>query len=193
MGENRAVKDLRRALRSSKPVRVTRGITDVDPLDAYVVGLGRKWVLLQAVSGEIRLDGYSAVRVRDVQRATRSGWKGAEVAHRALTLRGEHAEPLEAIDLDTTAGLIDTMTEAFPLMAVFIEKIEPDVCYVGRAWGITRKNNLRLQEIGPRAAWTRTCFKNPTADVTRLDVGGGYLDALHAVGGDPPALGCRVR
>lgn len=107
-------------------------------------------------------------------------------AHRAIALRGEHFQPLPDIDLDSTKGLIETLTTAFPLIGVYIEKIDPHVCYIGRARGITRKKRLRLQEIGPAADWALTCFTNKTTDITRFDVGGGYIDALHAVGGDPP-------
>ncbi|WP_433372135.1 hypothetical protein [Streptosporangium sp. CA-115845] len=74
------------------------------------------------------------------------------------------------------------------MIGVYVEEIDPCSCYIGRARGVTRKKNLRLQEISPRATWGNTCFKNRTVDIARLDVGGGYLDALHAVGGDPPEL-----
>ncbi|MFG2071208.1 hypothetical protein [Nonomuraea maritima] len=134
----------------------------------------------------LHLDGYSAVRLRDIQHATRSGWEGATPAHRAVALRGEHPQPLPHIDLDSTKGLIETLTRAFPLIGVHIEKIDPHVCHIGRAHGITRKKRLRLQEIGPAADWALTCFTSSTIDITRLDVGSGYIDALHAVGGDPP-------
>lgn len=107
-------------------------------------------------------------------------------AHRAIALRGQHFQPLPDIDLDSTKGLIETLTTAFPLIGVYIEKIDPHVCYIGRARGIIPKKRLRLQEIGPAADWALTCFTNKTADITRFDVGGGYIDALHAVGGDPP-------
>ncbi|MEV3985925.1 hypothetical protein [Nonomuraea sp. NPDC049758] len=95
-------------------------------------------------------------------------------------------QPLAGIDLDSTTGLITTLTKAFPLMAVYIEKIDPHLCHIGRARGITRKKRLRLQEIGPAADWALLCSANRTKDITRFDVGGGHIDALHAVGGDPP-------
>ncbi|WP_143022240.1 hypothetical protein [Nonomuraea maritima] len=186
MAEGTALKDLRRAGSSGLPVRVIRGIDDADRLDAYVVGVGDKWVLLNTVSDALRLDGYSAVRLRDIEHATHSGWKGAMTAHRAIALRGEHFQPLPSIDLDSTKGLIKTLTTAFPLIGVYIEKIDPDVCHIGRARGITGKKRLRLQEIGPAADWAHTCSTNKTADITRFDVGSGYIEALHAVGGDPP-------
>ncbi|GIH75161.1 hypothetical protein [Planobispora longispora] len=181
------LKDLKRARRSGKPVRVSREIDGADRLDAYVVGIGRKWVLLHSISDALHLDGYSAVRLRDIKCATSSGWKGSTMTHRALTLRGEHVQPLAGVDLDSTAGLIETLTRAFPLMAVYVEKVDPDVCHIGRAHGITRRKRLRLQEIGPAADWAHACSTSETtADITRIDVGDGYVDALHAVGGDPP-------
>ncbi|MFB9631127.1 hypothetical protein [Nonomuraea helvata] len=186
MTRGTALKDLKRARRSGEPVRVRREIAGADRLDAYVVGVGRKWVLLHTISDEIRLDGYSAIRLRDIRHATRSGWKGAMTAHRAITLREEHPQPLPDIDLDYTKGLIETLTTAFPLVAVYIEKLDPHVCHIGRARGITRNKRLRLQEIGPAADWALTPSTNRTTDITRFDVSGGYIDALHAVGGDPP-------
>ncbi|MEV6033242.1 hypothetical protein AB0L65_18965 [Nonomuraea sp. NPDC052116] len=177
---------LTRARDSGKPVRVSRDIDGADRLDAYVVGIGRKWVLLHTISDAYRLDGYSAVRLRDIAHATRSGWKGAMVAHRALVLRGERPRLPAGADLDYTKGLIQTLTTAFPLMAVHVERVDPHVCYIGRARGIDRGKRLRLQEIGPAADWVRTRSTTRTADITRFDVGGGYIDALHAVGGRPP-------
>ncbi|WP_188188399.1 hypothetical protein [Nonomuraea sp. SYSU D8015] len=187
MAKGTILKDLISVRRSGKPVRVTRSIAGADQLDGYVVGIGGKWVLLHTVSDDVRLDGYSAVRLGDIDDATRSGWKGSAMTHRALTLRGERFRPLTDVDLDSTAGLIRTLTSSFPLLAVFVEKIDPHVCSIGRARGITRKKRLRLQEIGPAADWSSTCgATNKTSDITRFDVGGGYIDALHAVGGDPP-------
>ncbi|MFF4416645.1 hypothetical protein ACFYY8_29330 [Streptosporangium sp. NPDC001559] len=188
MTTHQAVKDLRRALRSGKPVRIIRDIDGADRLDAYVVGLGRKWVLLHTISAGFHLDGHSVVRLRDVEHATHSGRKAVRVAHRALRLRGERPWTPPGIDLDTTTGLIDTLTKAFPLVSVHIEEIDPDVCHIGRAHGVTRKKNLRLQEISPGAAWGNACSKYRTTDITRFDVGDGYIDALHAVGGNPPDL-----
>lgn len=186
MARQAVLKDLERARSSGEPVRVRRAIGDGDRLDGYVVGIGSKWVLLHTISDTLCLDGYSAVRIRDVKRATRSGWKGAMMTHQAIALRGEDVQPLPEIDLDSTKGLIETLTTAFPLVGVYIEKIDPHVCYIGRARGITRKKRLRLQEIDPAADWALTCSTNKTTDITRFDVGGGYIDALQAVGGDPP-------
>ncbi|MEV8635225.1 hypothetical protein AB0395_26565 [Streptosporangium sp. NPDC051023] len=186
MTAEKGLKDLRRALGSGAPVAVYRGIDDVARLKSYVVGVGRKWALLHTVSDEITLNGHSAVRLRDVEHATGSGWLGARFAHRALKLRGEHARPLAQIDLDSTRNLVETMATAFPLISVYLERLDPDACFIGRVNRVTRKGYLRLQEIDSKAAWDVTCSRTKLADITRVDVGGGYIDALHLVGGPPP-------
>ncbi|GAA3418142.1 hypothetical protein GCM10018952_52700 [Streptosporangium vulgare] len=69
------LQDLKRARRSGKPVRVDREIDCADRLDAYVVGIGRKWVLLHTISNELRLDGptRSYVSVTSSARRVRAG------------------------------------------------------------------------------------------------------------------------
>ncbi|GGS64775.1 hypothetical protein GCM10010156_24610 [Planobispora rosea] len=59
---------------------------------------------------------------------------------------------------------------------------------VGRVRGITPKKKARLQEIGPRADWSLSCSTSRVGDLTRIDAGGGYQDALHLVGGSAPEL-----
>ncbi|MDP9865926.1 MULTISPECIES: hypothetical protein [Streptosporangium] len=179
-------KDLRRALGAGRPVRVRRAIKGADRLSGYVIGVGRTWVLLQEISCELRLDGYAAVRLRDVESASGAGWAGSDFTHRALRSAGERARPLPGVDLDSTAGLIETLGAGFPLLGLHIERVDPDVMYVGHARGITRKGRLRLQEISSKAVWESTCVRHRLADTTRVDAGGGYLDALHRVGGVPP-------
>ncbi|GAA5037750.1 hypothetical protein HNP84_003193 [Thermocatellispora tengchongensis] len=188
MGAKRARDGLSRAYRTGgRPIRVGRSIAGADEIDAYVVGVGRKWALLHVVSGDMRLDGYAAVRLRHVERASSAGWKGSAVAHRALGLRGERPARVPGLDLDTTAGLIGTMAAAFGLIGVYVEEADPGVCYVGVPRGITRGKRLRLQEIDSGAEWDRACTTTRLAEITRLDAGGGYLDALAAVGGPAPA------
>ncbi|WP_449066735.1 hypothetical protein [Planomonospora algeriensis] len=185
MGRSKGVRELERALRVGKPVGVRRMIRGTARLDAYVVGVGRKWALLHTVCDQIRLDGYSAVRIRDVEHATDSGWPGADFVHRALSLRGDVPAPLPDIDLDSTARLIETMAEAFPLLGLTFEEIDPDALFIGRARGITSKKRVRLQQISSRAAWDGFCTMHKIGDITRLDAGDGYAEALRLVGGDP--------
>lgn len=179
-------KDLRRALEAGRPVRVRRGIKGAGRVDGYVVGIGRRWVLLHEISSAVRLDGYAAVRLRDVISASDAGWAGSGFVHRALKTAGEPPRPLPEADLDSTTGLAETLGRGFPLLGLHVEEVDPDVMYVGHARGVIRKKRLLLQEISSKAHWEPACIRHRLADTTRIDAGGGYLDALHRVGGAPP-------
>jgi hypothetical protein len=76
------------------------------------------------------------------------------------------------------------MEEAFPLLGLTFEEIDPDALFIGRARGITSKK-IRLQRIDSRAAWDGFCTMHRIGDITRLDAGDGCTEALHLVGGDP--------
>ncbi|WP_189235722.1 hypothetical protein [Planomonospora parontospora] len=186
MGGSKGAKELERALRAGEPVGVRRAIRGTARLDGYVVGVGRKWALLHIVCDQIRLDGYSAVRIRDVEHVTSSGWPGADFVHRALSSRGDRPAPLPDVDLDSTARLIETMAEAFPMLGLTFEEIDPDALFIGRARGITSKKRVRLQQISSRAVWDTSYTMCGIRDITRFDAGDGYMEALHLVGGDPP-------
>jgi len=46
---------------------------------------------------------------------------------------------------------------------------------------------LSLQEIGPDAVWDEASTQYTLKQITRVDFGGDYEDALHLVGGSPAA------
>jgi hypothetical protein len=48
-------------------------------------------------------------------------------------------------------------------------------------------SKLRLLEVSTRGGWGRKPRTFDPADVTRLDFGGGYEQALSLVAGSPPA------
>jgi hypothetical protein len=53
---------------------------------------------------------------------------------------------------------------------------------VGRAQRVTLAKRLRFLEISPAASREGECSTYRFADISRLDVGDGYLDALHGDG-----------
>lgn len=48
-------------------------------------------------------------------------------------------------------------------------------------------SKLHLLEVNTRGGWARKPRTFDTADVTRIDFGGGYEEALSLVAGSPPA------
>ncbi|HXR39970.1 MAG TPA: hypothetical protein VN776_12780, partial [Terracidiphilus sp.] len=81
--------------------------------------------------------------------------------------------------------LLWSANRLFPLVTIHREMVNPDTCKIGRVTGIG-KSHVSLLEIGPDAVWDEKPTDVPLREITRVDFGGGYEDALHLVGGDPP-------
>ena len=73
---------------------------------------------------------------------------------------------------------------AFPLVTIHRERIDPEVCFIGRVQGIDR-GRLSLLEIGPDAKWEDSPEEYRVGEITRVNFGGDYETALHLAGGDP--------
>ena len=130
-------------------------------------------------------NGYLALRLSDVSRVKRCGGPDDFVG-RALAARGEWPPAPVDVDLDSVAGLIKTAADVAPLVTLLVEEDDPNVCFIGRPVRFTDRS-VRLLEITPKAKWAQRPTKWAFKDVTRVDFGGRYEDALAVVGGPPPA------
>jgi hypothetical protein len=173
---------LRRALNSREPVRVRRNIRGADVLDGYVQAVGAKWMLL-AVLRDVTLDGFVALRLKDIAKAERC--YAPKFWRRALELRGEWppAAPMDEITLDGIRGLLEPAGEA--LVAVYIEREDPGVCFIGVPVKVTRRR-LHLTEVTAKAKWRTDGSRWDLKSITRVDFGDRYMRALTAVAGPRP-------
>ena len=173
------------AANSQELVQITRSIRRADRLEGFALDIGRGWLLLHRASHDMFLDGYVAIRVGDVKKVT--PWGGTDgFPARALEHFGETPRALaSALDLKSTRTLLPAVAAVTPLVTIHIEGKDPTVCYVGKAIGASPKA-LWLLEISPGAKWETEPTKWPFRDITRVEFGGRYEQALHAVGGDPP-------
>ena len=81
--------------------------------------------------------------------------------------------------------MLTTANRAFPLVTIYREQADAGVCHIGRVVGVS-KTSVTLLEIGPDATWYAEPEAYRLSEITRVDFGGGYEEALHLVGGDPP-------
>jgi hypothetical protein len=177
------VKALSALVGTEELVRVRRGIRKADRVEGFVVGVGEQWVLLNLFDPDMFLDGYVALRLRDIRRVERRGGPDS-FPLRALQHFGQSRRPLKGVDLDTIDGLLASLGSVYPLLLVYVEELHPEVCYVGK-YVSTSKRNLRLLEISPRATWDDKPTEWPLKAISRVEVGTRYAEALHAVGGKP--------
>ena len=87
-----------------------------------------------------------------------------------------------AVSLAGWREVLETAGALFPLLVLHREKINPRVCLVGRVRSMTEKV-LSLKEIDTDALWRET-NRYRFRDLTKVDFGGGYEEALALVAAD---------
>jgi hypothetical protein len=140
----------------------------------YVVGVGATFALFHMVETDtMRLNGYTALPLTEICKVR---LLENEFVHRALRMKEMRATPQPDILLLDFPGLLSSANTVFPLVTVHPDKKWPGTCHIGRVERVTKKS-VTLYEIDPQAHWDGPGtyrFK----DITRVDFGGGYEDAL---------------
>ena len=172
---------LKAARRSARVVEIQRRRLDTNLLLGIVLDVGDEVALLHRLSDSIHLDGYTVFRIADVTHVNllpryRSFYK------RALVLRREHARLPRGIDLRSIASAIATAGAFFPLLTLHREAISPDTCSIGTVRQLTDKS-IVLRWLTPGATWDGESPRYRLADITLLEFGGEYEDALARVAG----------
>jgi hypothetical protein len=91
------------------------------------------------------------------------------------------------VRLDSVEELLLTASRAFPIVTIHREKVNPDLCHIGKVVKI-ENGRVFLLEIGPDAIWEENPTEYRLREITRVDFGGGYEEALILVGGLPTGI-----
>jgi hypothetical protein len=163
---------------------------DAGSTNGYVLDIGPRFFLLGLVGEEIRFNGFQCMRLSDVRRLHAPD-RYAEFIVAALRKRGEIIRKKPRVRLNSLPELLRSANRLFPLVTIHQERVKPDICEIGRVVGISNRH-VSLLEIGPDAIWHEEPTKIPLGEITRVDFGGGYEDALHIVGGSPPRSNLKL-
>lgn len=164
------------------PVKFFRPF-ELGSIHGYVLGIGPEFFLLAEVDERIRFNGFLCIRLRDV-RNLQAPEKHSAFIMKALSLRREKFPTKPRVELTDLPSLLKTASRAFPLVTIHREKVNPDVCHIGRVVDVAN-GKVSLLEIGPDACWDAKPSVYRLREITRVDFGGGYEDALFLVGGSP--------
>jgi len=165
-------------------VRLRRRFEE-SPTRGYVIEVDPRWFLLGLVSDCIWLNGYQCFRVQDTRKIEADPYAAFEEA--ALRKRGERRPRNPRVSVVSIEDLLLSAGRAFPLVTIHRERVDPDVCWIGRVLGVER-GRVSLLEINPDATWDKRPHEYRMGEITRVDFGGDYENALHLVGGDPLVL-----
>lgn len=149
--------------------------------DGFVVAANEEMVMLQLVDDSIRLNGYQILFLEDISDFVHPA-PFSDFQKRVLQLRGEEVEH-PGIELGDLGQLLIEISEEFGLVTLHREEFETESCEIGRvlkADGVT----FELEEIGSDARWFDDTYEYDLYDITRIEFGGAYEDALLLVNED---------
>ncbi|SDK91857.1 hypothetical protein [Streptomyces indicus] len=185
-------KEIRRRLRVAAEehqyaVVERSALVGADELQGFVVGTDREWTLL-AVADTMALDGFAALRTRDIS-AVRRRSAARDLMGRWLRRHGPWPPPGPvggAFPLGAARTVVEAAAQRYGLVSLFGEDMDPDVVTIGvpRSYG---KRKLGLLEVDSRARWEREVTKVPYEEITRVDFGDRYNSVLAGLAGPCPS------
>jgi len=183
MGGRRS-SQLSEAMRLRRFLRFSRRF-EKSNIRGYVLDVGPRFFILSLVSDRIRFDGFECFRVADVKNIAPDPYH--EFVESALRRREERRPQKPRVSVKSMEDLVLSAGRAFPLVTIHREQVDPDVCWIGRVLGVGR-GHVSLLEINPDATWDENPNEFKISEITRVNFGGDYENALFLVGGDPPSI-----
>jgi hypothetical protein len=172
-------------------VRITRGGFEEHGEIGYVEALGEELLLLALISDDIWFNGFAVVRIADISELE-SPHDYAEFVEEALRMREESVTTAPAVSLADIGSAVRTAGRLFPVVVIHREEVEPETCRIGRVVKVT-KDSVTILEIGPDAEWEAEPSTWALAEITRVEFGGGYEEALALVGGKGPDVAPHLK
>lgn len=172
--------DYKRIIRSRYLVKFSRKPIDESALYGFVLAFSDTLTLLHILqTSTYTLNGYSVIRNEDVSLYAVYDRPNYYFDSRVLKLKGIHPEPQPNISIASLPDLLTSIDKLYPLTTIYREGRKNEGCFIGRLAGMTPKT-FTLYEIDDCAEWIgphRYRFK----DITRVDFGGGFEEALALV------------
>ena len=149
----------------------------------YILDVGPKFFLLALQSQQMRFDGFACFRIADLKNLRPDPY--AAFTQAALKKLKEPTPKKPRVSVASIEELLLSASKLFPLLTIHRERVDPDVCWIGKMEDILQ-GQVALLEINPAAKWDRKPTSYKLSEITRVEFGGEYERALHLVGGNPP-------
>jgi hypothetical protein len=169
------------ALRARQFVRCSRRFEE-SPIRGYILDIGPRFFLMALVSDRLWFDGFECFRFSDVSKVIADPY--ARFAESALRKRRERLPKKPRVSVASIEELLLTAGRTFSLVTIHREQVDSGVCWIGRILDV-KQGHVSLLEINPDATWDEKPTTYRLKEITRVNFGGDYEDALHLVAGDP--------
>ncbi|CUB02248.1 hypothetical protein [Marinomonas fungiae] len=143
--------------------------------DGFIIAANEEMVLMQLVDDGVHLNGYQILFLEDISDFMHPA-PFNDFQKRVLELRGEEIEDPE-VDLEDLAVLLMDISEEFGLVTIHREEVDADGCEIGRVLRADA-TTFELEEIGSDARWFDETYEYDLYDITRIEFGSAYEDAL---------------
>jgi len=175
---NRLMRKLEHALHTGTLIRLEREL-ESGYASGYVIAVGTRWVHLAIVSDDILPAGYQAFRTDDIS-VFHDPAPHADFVEAALLLRSVRKPAPLKIDMTDAGSILATAHQAFDIVTIHREIDDPEICHIGQVHSLNDKN-VCLIEVTSDAVLEDVPRCYPLNDITRIDFGGPYEDALASV------------
>jgi hypothetical protein len=153
-------------------------------VQGYVLDIGPRLLLVAVVGDDLWFDGFQCFRLTDV-RGLEVPYKYAAFAEAALRNRGERTPKKPRVGMASLEDLLLSAGRAFGLVSIHRERVDPDWIDIGHVVGVDNAR-VKLLRIKPDANWDDEPNVYRLSEITRVDFGGDYENALQLIGGPPP-------
>jgi len=157
-------------------LQVKRSHKNLCKISGFVVDVSESLILLQRCDWDtFQLNGYSVIRNDEVAGYRffdkKQWWQFRAVQHFKLIPKAP-----AGISVSSLPTLLESVAKIFPLVTIHQEKINAKVCYIGKLTAMRRKT-FTIEDLNCNAEWTGS-RRLKFSDVTLVDFGGGYENAL---------------
>lgn len=150
----------------------------------YIAGVGSGLFMLHRVGDTIRFDGYQVHRIRDVRRMQAD--PHADFVEAVINKRRDRRPTKPRVRLGGFGDALRSAARRYPLVTIHRERVDPDICQIGAVVAVG-EHRVTLHEIRPDASWRDGTNDYALREITRVEFGGDYEDALALIGGLPPS------
>ena len=164
---------------SSPPTltRVRRG--QLAYRQGFVLGVSSELLLIERLSDRIDLDGFLALRLRDVT-SLDIDFPRKDFYVKALSLKKLAPTVPSGIDLSNMRSLIRSVGERYPLVVIDRELVADGECEIGHI-KVASESSYALRWLSPDATWQEDAKRYKYSDITQVGFGGEYETTLALV------------